>query len=156
MYRDAIETAQEADNSKVVEELLKFFVENKEKEFFAACLYTCYDYLRPDLVLEYAWRFNMYEFCMPYMIQLVSELKTKVEHVQKKNEDREKKDEQQAKEKMNQPLDFVAHDLEMMMPGGTPMITGGPPGGGMYSTTNPSGYGTGSGGSGFGGGYRGY
>ena len=31
MYRDAIETAQEADNSKVVEELLKFFVENKER-----------------------------------------------------------------------------------------------------------------------------
>lgn len=31
MYRDAIETAQEADNGKVVEELLKFFVENKER-----------------------------------------------------------------------------------------------------------------------------
>ena len=51
MYRDAIETAQEADNAKVVEELLKFFVEKKEKQFFAATLYTCYDYLRPDLVL---------------------------------------------------------------------------------------------------------
>jgi hypothetical protein len=31
MYRDAIETAQEADNAKIVEELLKFFVERKEK-----------------------------------------------------------------------------------------------------------------------------
>ena len=31
IYRDAIETAQEADNQKVVEELLKFFVEKKEK-----------------------------------------------------------------------------------------------------------------------------
>jgi len=31
MYRDAIETAQEADNAKVVEELLKFFVEKKRK-----------------------------------------------------------------------------------------------------------------------------
>lgn len=89
MYRDAIETAQEADNAKIVEELLKFFVERKEKEFFAATLYTCYDYLRPDLVLEYAWRFNMYEFCMPYMIQLISELKTRVETVHRKNEDRE-------------------------------------------------------------------
>ena len=35
---------------------------------------------------------------------------------------------------MNQPLDFVAHDLEMMIPGGTPMITGGA---NMYNTTNP-------------------
>ena len=32
---------------------------------------------------------------------------------------------------MNQPLDFVTKDLDMMMPGGTPMITGP----GMYSTT---------------------
>ena len=31
MYRDAIETAQEADNAKIVEELLKLFVERKEK-----------------------------------------------------------------------------------------------------------------------------
>lgn len=31
----------------------------------------------------------MYEFCMPYMIQLISELKTRVETVQKKNEDRQ-------------------------------------------------------------------
>ena len=34
---------------------------------------------------------------------------------------------------MNQPLDFVAHDLEMMIPGGTPMITGG----NMYNTSSP-------------------
>jgi len=31
----------------------------------------------------------MYEFAMPYMIQLISELKTRVETVQKKNDDRE-------------------------------------------------------------------
>ncbi len=78
MYRDAIDTARESDNTKVVEDLLRFFVERKEKEFFAATLYTCYEYIRPDLVLEYAWRFGMYEFAMPYMIQLVSELKTRV------------------------------------------------------------------------------
>jgi hypothetical protein len=29
MYKDAIETAQESDNTKVVEDLLKFFVEKK-------------------------------------------------------------------------------------------------------------------------------
>lgn len=33
----------------------------------------------------------MYEFCMPYMIQLISELKTRVETVHRKNEDREVK-----------------------------------------------------------------
>ena len=57
---------------------------------------------------------------------------------------------------MNQPLDFVAHDLEMMIPGGTPMITGG----NMYNTS-PGGMGGPPGGfpsPGFGGNnnYRGY
>ena len=31
---------------------------------------------------------------------------------------------------MNQPLDFVTHDLEMMMPGNQPMLTSG----NMYNT----------------------
>lgn len=86
----------------------------------------------------------MYEFCMPYMIQLISELKTRVETVHRKNEDREKKEETQAKEKMNQPLNFVAHDLDMMMPT-QPMLPG--PGMGAYNSTpgfNPNpGFGTG-------------
>lgn len=64
-----------------MEELVKFFVEKKEKEYFAATLYTCYEYLRPDLVLEYAWRFNMYEFAMPFIIQMVSEMRTRENEV---------------------------------------------------------------------------
>jgi len=32
---------------------------------------------------------------------------------------------------MNQPLDFVTHDLDMMMPGSQPMLTGGP---GMFNS----------------------
>lgn len=74
---------------------------------------------------------------MPYLIQLTAELKTRVETVQKKNEDREKKEETQAKEKMNQPLAFVAHDLEMMMPN-QPML----PAPGMYNS-QPGGFPTG-------------
>ena len=48
---------------------------------------------------------------------------------------------------MNQPLDFVTHDLEMMMPGSQPMLTSGT----MYNSQPgmnqppPPGYGTQSG-----------
>jgi hypothetical protein len=42
---------------------------------------------------------------------------------------------------MNQPLDFVAHDLELMMPGSQPMLTGGP----MYNTMSPGPFGSQSG-----------
>jgi len=34
---------------------------------------------------------------------------------------------------MNQPLDFVAHDLDLMMPGSQPMLTGGP---GIFNNMN--------------------
>lgn len=42
---------------------------------------------------------------------------------------------------MNQPLDFVAHDLDLMMPGSQLMLTGGsvPIQGGMYNTMAPGG-----------------
>ena len=35
---------------------------------------------------------------------------------------------------MNQPLDFVTHDLDLMMPGSQPMLTGGP---GMFNSMVP-------------------
>jgi len=106
--------------------LLKFFVERKEKEFFAATLYTCYEYVKPDLALEYAWRFDMYDFVMPFMIQLVSEMRNRDSEIEKKEKTKEK-------EKVTTTtLDFVSHDLEMMMPGSQLMLTGGAQG---YQTT---------------------
>ena len=38
---------------------------------------------------------------------------------------------------MNQPLDFVTHDLDLMMPGSQPMLTGP-----IYNTMNPGPFGT--------------
>jgi len=60
MYRDAIDTAQESGKPELIEELLKYFVQKGQKEFFTVTLYTCYEFLRPDIVLEYAWRYNLY------------------------------------------------------------------------------------------------
>jgi len=44
---------------ETVENLLKFFVAKGEKEFFTVILYTCYDLLKPDVVMELAWRFGL-------------------------------------------------------------------------------------------------
>jgi clathrin heavy chain len=74
-----------------VQDLLEFFVQKGEKEFFTVCLYTCYDLLRPDTVMELSWRAGLMEFAMPFFIQVTSELTNRVETVQKKHEDREKK-----------------------------------------------------------------
>lgn len=69
-------------------------MENGNKEFFTVCCYTCFDLLRPDVVLEYAWRAGFIDFAMPYFIQVTRDLTYRVENVQKKhdaNEEEEKK-----------------------------------------------------------------
>ena len=50
--QDAMETAAQSGDAEIAEELLKFFVEQKERECFAACLFTCYDLIKPDVALE--------------------------------------------------------------------------------------------------------
>lgn len=70
--------AAESKDPKAAENLLNYFVEIENKECFGACLYTCYDLLKPDVVMELAWRNGMMDFAMPYMIQVMREYMTKV------------------------------------------------------------------------------
>ncbi len=48
-----------SQDAELVEQLLRFFVEVEAKECFAACLFTCFELARPDVVLELAWRNNI-------------------------------------------------------------------------------------------------
>ena len=50
--QDAMETAAQSGDPEIAEELLRFYVEQKERECFAAALFTCYDLIRPDVALE--------------------------------------------------------------------------------------------------------
>jgi len=51
---------------------------------FSVCLYTCYELIKPDVVLELCWRYNLMDYGMPFMIQVMRELTSKIETVQKK------------------------------------------------------------------------
>jgi len=70
--------ASESRNIDIAEDLIAWFLEDKNYECFAACLFQCYDLLRPDVILELAWRHNIMDFAMPYMIQVMREYTTKV------------------------------------------------------------------------------
>jgi hypothetical protein len=59
----------------LVDSPLTFFVEEKEKECFAASLFVCYDYVHPDVMIELAWRNDIMDFTMPYFIQVMPRLK---------------------------------------------------------------------------------
>ncbi|KAJ2940183.1 hypothetical protein O0L34_g11747 [Tuta absoluta] len=82
LYADAMEYASESRQPEVAEELLNWFLERDNFECFSACLYQCYDLLKPDVVIELAWRHNIMDFAMPFLIQTVRELTTKVEKLE--------------------------------------------------------------------------
>merc|ERR1712061_491039 len=99
------------------------------KECFAACLYTCYDLLRPDVALELAWRKNMLDFAMPYLIQTLREYTSRIDALDKKTT---KKEEEEEKNK-SAANDYVPDPYVMPgmlgpaagLPGmGMPMLTG--------------------------------
>jgi len=78
MYKDAIDSCAESKDADLTEELMRFFVNVNDKACFAATLFTCYDLIRPDIVLELAWRNGYNDFAMPYMIQYMRHLHDKV------------------------------------------------------------------------------
>lgn len=43
-----------------------------KKECFAACLFVCYDVIRPDVALELAWINNMIDVALPYLLQVTA------------------------------------------------------------------------------------
>ena len=80
LWQDSMKTASQSSD-KLAEELLRFFVENKDcpKSCFAACLYTCNELIRPDIVLKLALRYGLIEFCMPYMVQTFRSFSNKLD-----------------------------------------------------------------------------
>eukprot|EP01104_Vermistella_antarctica_P012360 TRINITY_DN3564_c0_g1_i1.p1 TRINITY_DN3564_c0_g1~~TRINITY_DN3564_c0_g1_i1.p1 ORF type:complete len:1650 (+),score=639.09 TRINITY_DN3564_c0_g1_i1:193-5142(+) len=78
-WKDAMKTAADSGDNEVCESLLRTFVEDGRSDCFAACLYICYDFVRPDVALELAWANKLTDFAMPYLIQVVREYTTKVD-----------------------------------------------------------------------------
>jgi len=89
LWKDATEIAAESKDTTVCEDLLRFFVEQKQYECFSAALYTCYELVKPDVVLELAWRNELFNYVMPYLIQTVKEFNENLEKVFKKFDQQE-------------------------------------------------------------------
>eukprot|EP00826_Nyctotherus_ovalis_P034490 TRINITY_DN2881_c0_g4_i3.p1 TRINITY_DN2881_c0_g4~~TRINITY_DN2881_c0_g4_i3.p1 ORF type:complete len:386 (-),score=114.62 TRINITY_DN2881_c0_g4_i3:140-1297(-) len=130
LHRDAVETALDSKKPELAEHLLRYFISIKEREFFAVCLYTCYELLKPDVVTELTWRFGLFEFAMPYMVQTMREMNNRLDNLTKKLEDIHKKEEKFAAkgEEEPPPMEEIIGGLtssvpalmpppDMMMPG---------------------------------------
>lgn len=131
LFKDAMTYSCESRNVEIAEELIAWFLEEKNYECFAACLFQCYDLLRPDVILELAWRHNIMDFAMPYMIQVMREYTGKVDKLEQAESERSE-EEQKAEEKplvLNEPQLMLTQG-PAMMPGGAQPQPGYP--GGMY------------------------
>ena len=118
LFKDAIITAAESREAKVAEELLEFFVQQNMKDSFAATLFTCYDLLKPDVVLELAWRNGYTDFAMPYLIQVVKEYIAKVDELDEANKARVAAEKEREAQANQMPV--------MAGPAAPLMITAGP------------------------------
>jgi len=78
-YKDALETTAASGDRELAEQLLAFFVEKGAQESVAATLFTCYDLLRPESVLETAWMNGFIDTAFPYLIQVLREYTGKVD-----------------------------------------------------------------------------
>ena len=142
MFRDAIETAAVSEDCKLCDDLLRFFMEQKDKESFSAVLYTCYNLVSADVALELAWRNRILDYVMPYMVQYLkdsSERLNELHNQVKKKESHEDTSHVDASAYMMNPdvhmLANEAYNPQMQAPYGPPPVPpygqayGVPPGG---------------------------
>ncbi|KAI9024950.1 hypothetical protein CLU79DRAFT_745569 [Phycomyces nitens] len=130
LFKDAMATAAESKDRDVAQELLQYFIEVGKRECFAAMLYSCYDLLRPDIVLELSWRHGLNDFAMPYMINSLKEQFNKIEVL-----DKDVKELKEKAEKQESANENVSNIPMMGGMGGPLMLTGGP--GGMLPQQSP-------------------
>lgn len=127
LFKDAMEYACESRDKELAENLLNWFLEEGNYECFSAALYHCYDLLRPDVILELAWKNNITDFAMPYMIQVLRECTTKIEKLEmtidSEREEKEKLGAQNASFQMGQNQLMITGP-GMMMGQASPMQPG--------------------------------
>lgn len=83
---EAILVVYKSGNVALIEELLEFLLINNKRENFVACLYTCYEFLRPDTVMEMAWKHNCLDATMPFFIQSLRDMTNRIDVLEKKLE----------------------------------------------------------------------
>ncbi|TID27777.1 clathrin heavy chain [Venturia nashicola] len=104
LYKDAIETAATSGKTEIVEELLRYFVDIGSRECYVGMMYSCYDLIRPDVILELSWRNGLHDFTMPYMINMLSQQTATIELLKKDNEERKAKEVSQQKDEDSTPI----------------------------------------------------
>uniref|UniRef100_A0A1I8GPI0 Clathrin heavy chain n=1 Tax=Macrostomum lignano TaxID=282301 RepID=A0A1I8GPI0_9PLAT len=140
LYKDAMQFASDSKDPELAASLLQWFVDERLSHCFAACLYQCYDLLKADRVLELAWRFNLMDFAMPFLIQVMAETQNRLDKLEHAEAVRAEHDEEAETEPS--PIVMPANPMLMLTgPGQQAMAPPPPPGmgypGGFYPGVPP-------------------
>ncbi|KAH9456941.1 hypothetical protein Pst134EA_020848 [Puccinia striiformis f. sp. tritici] len=137
LFKDAMITAASSNSNEIVEELLEYFVKIGNKECFAACLYICYDLIRPDVVEDLQWRHALNDYTMPYRLQQMREQNNRMENIERQLKELSLRSAKAVEETESQPIIGPGF-------GGRLMLTQGPSNGMMMGQpTGAAGYGGG-------------
>ncbi|KAK6458196.1 uncharacterized protein RJT20DRAFT_126152 [Scheffersomyces xylosifermentans] len=118
LWPDLIKTVAISKSQKIAHETLDYFVETGNHECFVALLYTSYEYIAHDYVLELSWLHNLGNFIKPYEISVAYENQKRLNEVFedfKKRKEAEKNGEDQPV--IGQPLMITNGPLGQSMTG---------------------------------------
>eukprot|EP01083_Nonionella_stella_P040976 111112_1 len=116
LWQDSIETAASSADPELCEELLRFFVAQQEPECFAAALYTCFEFTRPDVVMELAWRNNLMSFAMPFLVQTLRQYENRINDLEQVNVDKDDVQKEKSVEEAKQNEVQMQRAADMMGP----------------------------------------
>ena len=93
------------------------------KEAFGALLFTCFDLLKPDLVMEKAWRAGWSDVAMPYFCQTTRDMNAKINMLCLERKERQAKEAKEGEDSQNANQGLVY--AQQMLPPATGYSTGG-------------------------------
>lgn len=127
LYRDAIESVSASEDAELTEELATFFLENDLFECFTAILYTCFEFFRPDMALELAWRYHVMDHVMPFMIQTMKEIGQRLMGLEDESKEKRELDDlekQKEDDEVNDDPSVLLFGLNSAQGGDVPLLTG--------------------------------
>ena len=115
LWKDTIETAAISQDTKVVEELITYFVETDNKESFVALLYAAYNLIDFDFVLEISWLNKLDDYIRPYDISIRKEQNDKISKLSEKLSNGKNDNDDDARD--GQPLMLMNSAMNMQQTG---------------------------------------
>lgn len=129
LYRDAIDSVAASEDAELTEELAIYFLDSDLFECFTAILFTCFEFFRPDVALELAWRYHVMDHVMPFMIQTMKEIGQRLmglEEESKEKRELEEDEKRKIEDEVNDDPSVLLFGLNQSQANDVPMLTAGP------------------------------